>query len=231
MKESELFEPVRALFSEKGFKVNAEVKDCDMTALKEDLLIIVELKKNLSVKLLAQALERQKTGAEVYVAVPKPSKYSPRKFRDTLYVLKKLELGLIFVNLRGEHSYAEIILNPQDFKPVRERKKERKKILEEINGRAMDNNIGGVTQKKIATAFTEKSIHAACVLEKYGALSPKEVSAHMNGLVVAGLLYRNNYGWFDHPEKGRYCINDKCRREITAYPELLAYYRELLDNN
>ena len=94
MKEYELFAPVRDMFESMGYRVNAEVKDCDVTAVKGDELIITELKRSLSVNLLAQALDRQKTGANVYIAVPKPKRYSPKTFRDTLYVIKKLELGL-----------------------------------------------------------------------------------------------------------------------------------------
>ena len=97
VKEYELFAPVRDLFAGMGCSVNAEVKDCDVTAVKNGELIIIELKRSLSVNLLSQALRRQKTGARVYIAVPKPKRYSPRTFRDTLYVIKKLELGLIFV--------------------------------------------------------------------------------------------------------------------------------------
>lgn len=72
----ELFPPVRDLFVKRGYKVNAEVRDCDVTATKDDEFIIIELKKNLSVTLLAQGLKRLKTGADVYIAVPKPKKYS-----------------------------------------------------------------------------------------------------------------------------------------------------------
>ena len=76
MTEKELFPPVRDLFVKRGYKVNAEVRDCDVTATKDDEFIIIELKKNLSVTLLAQGLKRLKTGADVYIAVPKPKKYS-----------------------------------------------------------------------------------------------------------------------------------------------------------
>ena len=85
--ESELFLPVKTLFENMGYQVNAEVKDCDVTAVKDDELIIAELKKNLSVTLLSQGLQRQKTGAVTYIAVPKPKNYSPKPFRDTLYVI------------------------------------------------------------------------------------------------------------------------------------------------
>ena len=106
MTEKELFPPVRDLFVKRGYKVNAEVRDCDVTATKDDEFIIIELKKNLSVTLLAQGLKRLKTGADVYIAVPKPKKYSLKKFRNTFAVIKKLELGLIFVSVRGSHSFA-----------------------------------------------------------------------------------------------------------------------------
>ena len=60
MTEKELFPPVRDLFVKRGYKVNAEVRDCDVTATKNDEFIIIELKKNLSVTLLAQGLKRLK---------------------------------------------------------------------------------------------------------------------------------------------------------------------------
>lgn len=226
MKEYELFEPVRRLFCDMGYTVNAEVKDCDVTAVKDGELIIAELKRSLSVALLSQALDRQKTGADVYIAVPKPKKYSPKTFRDTLYVIKKLELGLIFVNMLGEHSYAEIVLEPQEFTPVRTNTKRRKKILDEINGRTIDNNTGGVTGRKIATAFTEKCINIACILEHFGPMTPSEIKKHGGCETCGAILYRNSYGWFDKPEKGVYSLNNTGKTGLNDYPELKAYYSE-----
>ena len=230
MRESDLFDPVKRLFCAMGYKVNAEVLDCDITALKDDELIIIELKRSLSVALLSQALERQKTGAKVYIAVPKPKKYSPRSFRDTLYVIKKLELGLIFVTIKDtDCSFAEIIHSPESFSPVRENKKIRAKIIQEINGRAIDTNIGGVTQRKIATAFTEKNIYAACIIELYETASPKQIK-EITGFDCGGFLRANYYGWFNKIEKGIYSITDKCRRDLSDYPELAEYYRKKLKN-
>ena len=212
------------MFENMGYKVNAEVKDCDITAVKDGELIIAELKRSLSVNLLAQALDRQKTGAEVYIAVPKPKRYSPKTYRDTLYVIKKLELGLIFVNLRDEFSYAEIVQNPQEFKPVKTDHKKRKAIVKEIDGRSIDTNTGGVNGRKIATAFTEKCINLACLLTARGPSSPKELRALGADENCAAILRRNNYGWFDRIEKGIYAINDKGKTEAAKYPELCGYY-------
>lgn len=231
MKECDLFPPVKNLFSGLGYKVNAEVKDCDITAVKDDELIIIELKKNLSVALLAQGLDRQKTGAEVFVAIPKPKRYSPKTFRDNLYVLKKLELGLIFVNMLGDDSYAEIVLEPAEFVPVRTNKKKRKRILDEINGRqAEDKNLGGVHSTKIATAFTQKCVQIACILDSMGPMSPKGLRSYGVCENCGGLLYRNNYKWFDRVEKGVYALNEKGRHEMNDYPELVSHYKKALSN-
>lgn len=228
MTESDLFMPVKTLFENLGYTVNAEVKDCDLTAVNGDELIVTELKKNLSVHLLAQALTRQKCGAKVYVAVPKPKNYNPRKFRETLYVLKKLELGLIFVTLRGEFSFAEKIYDPLPFVPVAENRKKRAAILKEIDGRTLDKNIGGVNGRKIVTAFLERNIHIACALDFLGEASPSQL-AKLTGIEKAySILSMNAYKWFDKVRKGVYTVNEKGRREIMDYPELEEYYTQTL---
>lgn len=227
--EFELFEPVRRLFAEAGYKVNAEVKDCDVTAVKDGEFIIIELKRNLSVALLAQGLKRQKTGARVYVAVPKPKNYLPKKYRDVFYVLKKLELGLIFVTLRDKHSFAEAVFDPQEFfPPVSKNYKKRKAILSEIEGRAVETNTGGVTGKKIVTAYTEKCINIACILDTYGELSPKQVKDYGGDENCGRIMRINAYGWFEKVRTGVYRITLEGRKGLLEYPELEKYYTEKL---
>lgn len=226
--ESELYLPVKTLFENMGYTVNAEVKDCDVTAIKDDELVIAELKKNLSVTLLAQGLRRQKTGAVTYIAVPKPKNYSPKTFRDTLYVIKKLELGLIFVNLRGKHSYAEIAYEPKPFRPVKQDRASFRKIINEIDGRTIDTNTGGVTGRKIATAYTEKCINIACILDMYGELSPKQIRAYGGDEKCAGIMRMNVYGWFEHIDKGLYAITTEGRKGLLEYPELEQFYTQRL---
>ena len=226
--EKDLFIPVKNLFEKMGYKVNAEVKDCDITAIDEDELIIIELKRNLSVTLLAQGLKRQKTGAVVYVAVPKPKNYSPKTYRDTLYVIKKLELGLIFVSLKGEYSFAEIIHDPAPFEPVKINYKKRKDIIREIDGRSVDTNTGGVTGTKIATAYTEKCIKIACILDIYGALSPAKVRKYGGDEKCGTILYMNAYGWFTRVQKGVYAITPKGRKDLLEYPELERFYTDMI---
>lgn len=228
MTEKELYPPVRDLFANRGYRVNAEVRDCDMTAVKDGELVIVELKKNMTVTLLAQGLRRQRTGADVFVAVPKPKNYSFNKFRQVFSVLKKLELGLIFVSLRGEHSFAEIVFEPKPYTSQYKNNKKRKEILTEIEGRTIDTNTGGVHGTKIITAYTEKCIHIACILDMYGELSPKEVREKGGADNAQLILSRNVYGWFEKVDKGVYRITNDGRRGLLEYPELEKYYTEML---
>lgn len=230
MTEKELYPPVRNLFEKRGYTVNAEVKDCDMTAIKDDEFIIVELKKNLSVTLLGQGLKRQRTGADVFIAVPKPKQYSFKKFRSVFSVIKKLELGLIFVSLRGEHSFAEIVFEPKPFKFMQKDTKKRKEIMEEIEGRTIETNTGGVTGTKIITAYTEKCIHIACMLDMYGEMSAAEVRKKGGADNAYNILTMNVYGWFQKVGRGVFKITEKGRLDLMEYPELEHYYTELLQS-
>ncbi len=231
MTEKELYPPVRDLFEKRGYKVNAEVCDCDMTAVKDDEFVIVELKTNLSVALLAQGVKRLRTGAQVYIAVPKPKRYSFRKFKDTFSVIKKLELGLIFVSVRGSHSFAELVFEPKPFTFFKQNNQKRREILKEIDGRTIETNTGGVTGTKIVTAYTEKCIHVACILDMYGDMSASDVKKHGGADNAYNILRMNVYGWFRKVSHGIYGITDEGRRGLMDYPELEQYYTELLQKN
>ena len=228
MTEKELYPPVRDLFEKNGYKVNAEVKDCDMTAVKGGELIIVELKRNMSVQLLSQGLRRQRTGADVYVAVPKPKNYSFGKLRSVFSVLKKLELGLIFVSIRGDYSFAEIVFTPKPYTSKYVNYKKKREIVNEIEGRTIETNTGGVTGTKIVTAYTEKCIHIACILDMYGEMTPKQIKDKGGASNAQTILSRNVYGWFEKVRTGVYRITTEGRRSLPEYPELEKYYTEKL---
>ena len=229
MKEEELFAPVKSLFEELGYSVNAEVCNCDVTAVKGDCLVIVELKRTLSVKLLAQGINRLRTGAEVFVAVPKPKNYDARKYRDILSVIRKLELGLIFVTVNEKFSFAEIGSAPEPFKATPAYKVKKSKIMEEINARFCDTNTGGVTKKRIVTSYLEQSVHIACILERFGELSPKQLRAYgSDEKRTANILRSNFYGWFVKVDKGVYSLSDIGRKCFNTYPEVTEYYRNIV---
>ena len=77
--ETDLYEPIRRFLEEEGYEVQAEVKDCDIAARKDGRLVVVELKRNFQLKLVYQAMERQRLTEYVYVAIPRPKKGQRKK--------------------------------------------------------------------------------------------------------------------------------------------------------
>src|SRR5690348_6436836 len=117
LQEKDLYKPNQRFFSREGYEVYGEVKDCDMVAVKEDELIVVELKLTLSVDLLIQAAKRQQLTNKVYVAIPRPKhRLNSKRWGDKCHLLRRLELGLIVVSTSGNGLKAEILLHPSPFK-------------------------------------------------------------------------------------------------------------------
>ena len=110
--EEELYNPVAEYLLGLGFEVRAEVNHCDICAIKDNQLLIVELKKILSIELLIQATKRQKLADLVYVAIPRPKSYRQnKKWNGTLQLLRRLELGLIFVSKTTKNNKVDVIID------------------------------------------------------------------------------------------------------------------------
>jgi hypothetical protein len=229
--EIDLYEPIRNHFLQNGYKVNGEVKDCDLTAVKENELIIVELKRNLTVELLVQATKRQRLTDLVYIAIPKPKyRLYSKKWQDICHLIKRLELGLILVSFKGNVGTIEISIPPAPFdrlKSIQRNKKKRNNLLTEIKGRHGDYNVGGSNKTKIMTAYKENSIQIACLLERFGPLSPKSLRQMGTGEKTLSILNKNYYGWFEKVSRGTYTISGKGKSGFEIYPDLVKYYLEL----
>jgi len=73
--ETELYAPVKSFFEQQGYHVRGEVHHCDLVAIRgEEPPVIVELKKNFSVPLLLQGINRLRLTRQVYVAFEMPNK-------------------------------------------------------------------------------------------------------------------------------------------------------------
>src|SRR5208282_4018902 len=165
LQESDLAGPLYTHLAELGYKVRSEVKDCDIAAVKGEDLLIIELKKTLSLPLLVQAVRRQRMTDSVYVAIPRPSNKWKwwQESRGVQHLLRRLELGLILVSLERGKPSVEVVFHPLPFER-RRRAAHRRAVLEEINGRTADYNRAGSTRTKLATAYRESAIHIACCL-------------------------------------------------------------------
>lgn len=226
-KETDLYEPIRAFLEEEGYQVQAEVKHCDIAAVKNGQLVVVELKKAFNLKLVYQGLERQSLTDQVFVAIPRPKKGAREKsWKDMLKLLKRLELGLLTVALDSPLKTVDVVLEPSDSLAWKNRKK-RKQVQTELENRQMDVNVGGMTRRKIITVYREKSIRLACLLEREGQVSL--ASLRERGMEdYVGILSRNYDKWFKRVEKGVYALSEKGKEELENedYAKTVAYYRK-----
>ena len=226
-KETDLYEPIRAFLEEEGYQVQADVKHCDIAAVKDGQLVIVELKKAFSLKLVYQGLERQSLTDQVFVAIPRPQKGAREKsWKDMLKLLKRLELGLLTVALDSPLQTVDVVLEPSDSLAWKNRKK-REKLQAELENRQVDANMGGMTRRKIMTAFREKSIRLACLLEKEEQVSLASLRERSMEDYV-GILSRNYDKWFKRVEKGVYALSEKGKEalEHEDYAKVVAFYRK-----
>lgn len=228
--EVDLFKPVQKHFLKQGYAVYGEVNDCDVVAIKEEELIIVELKLTLNIDLLIQATNRQRLTDQVYIGIPKPKrKKNSKKWHDMCHLIKRLELGLIMITFVKSGPKLEVVFPPGPFnrqRSIQSYKKKRSKLLEEIQGRHINDNIGGSNQTKIMTAYKENSIQIAYFLDQYGSLSPKELRQLGTNEKTQSILYNNHYGWFTREEKGIYKISELGKDELKKFPDVVKFFSE-----
>lgn len=100
--ETELYPALKAFWTARGYEVKAEVRGCDLVALRPDEQkpVIVEMKKTFTLALLLQGLERQRTGASVWLAVErnraKKGAHNQR-YAELADMCRRLALGFITV--------------------------------------------------------------------------------------------------------------------------------------
>lgn len=228
--EADLYEPVQNYFHSLGYRVQAEVNDCDVVALKDDSLIIIELKLNLNITLLVQAANRQKFTSDVYIAIPRPkSSLRRRRWRDLVHLIRRLELGLILISFEGRKPSIDVVHEPVPFdrkRSMRQSKKRRDKIINEVRSRRSNHNIGGSNNVTTMTAFKEISIQIAFYLDYLGPMSAMDLRKLSTGERTYGILYNNYYKWFQRVDRGVYDLTDLGRKEYRAYPEIIKLYEQ-----
>lgn len=230
--ETDLYQPVKDYLTQQGYSVYSEVKNCDVTAVKGDELVVVELKLSVNLTLLVQAAQRQCVADLVYVAVPYPrqSLYSPA-WRGITHLLRRLELGLILVKLNGREPAIEVVFHPVPFSRVRSfqrAKKKRSGIIKEICSRSDDYNTGGSSKQKLLTAYRENAIQIACCLKKFGPLSPKQLKQLGAVDKTQSILSKNFYGWFERVQKGVYSLSSKGISELETFSDVVQLHEKLL---
>lgn len=217
--EEELYKPVREYLISIGYDVKAEVGNCDVFAMKDDKVAVVELKKGLTIELLVQATNRQKFADLVYVAIPKPKINSfSKKWKDICNLIKRLQLGLILVSKKYNEYSVKIAIEPAPFdikKSINAGKKKRTSLVKEFKGRSLEDNVGGSKGKKLMTAYREHSIKIAEHMMENGPTTAANLSKFgFEHKKAYSILYKNYYGWFKKLDKGRYELSEAGVEEI-----------------
>jgi hypothetical protein len=220
--ETDLYQPVHDYLVARGYTVRSEVRDCDIAAVKGDALVVIELKRSLTLALLAQAIKRQQLTDAVYLAIPRPANRRKwvRQSKDVRLLLRRLELGLLLVADRS----VEVVFHPLPAERQR-RKGKRRVVLEEIGSRSGDYNQGGSTRCKLVTAYRENAVQIAACLSALGPRTPAQLRALGTGPKTLAILYRNVYGWFERQDRGLYALGARGCEALADYPELAARYR------
>lgn len=225
-KECELYEPIKAYFQEHGYTVNGEVKNIDLVASKGDDVIAVELKPTFNLKLILQAVDRQKMFDSVYVAIFKPKSLNKR-YKEMIHLLKRLELGLIVVNELRSGTRIEIEHHPLPFNRQKNHRKKRM-IINEVNKRTgLVDNTGGTTKEKRITAYREDAIAICVALTLLGDSSPKHVKTLTGVDKSGGILYSNFYGWYERIGQGVYRLSNKGFDALKTYYKIADHFNDL----
>ncbi len=227
-KETELYEPIKAYFMQKGYSVKSEVRHCDMVAVSDtaDQPVIVEFKKTLTIPLLLQGIERQKMTPHVYIAVEykarKKGSSSP-KWSEYTSLCRRLGLGLLSVQFFARKpARVELWCTPQVEPVLRPKQSIRtKRLLHEFHERSGDYNVGGSSQTEIITAYRELALKCALELKHSGPTKLSHLAQALNSRKVNAVMQDNFYGWFTRVQRGVYDITDQGRQALEQYQSII----------
>lgn len=216
MKETELYEPIKTYLESLGYIVKGEVGAIDVFAMKKEDSIAVELKKQITLKLIYQAIERQKLADDVYIAIPKSAlKSHQTNYRSFILLLRRLSIGLMVV----QNNIVNVMIDPSEYDLEMSKKRNKKKhvkLIEEFKNRSSDTNIGGSRGKKM-TVYREKAILVAKTINEYKILSPKQIKEITGVAETSSILQKNYYDWFYRVRQGLYALSEKGILEIDSF--------------
>lgn len=225
--EADLYPIAARYFAAQGFQVKGEVCGCDLVAVKDNTIIVAELKKTFNIKLLYQSVRRLAITDQVYAVIYKPKGRQKMSFWQMIKSLaRRLNIGLLVID--GDK--VMVIAEPGDF-TGRVLARHKNKVLKEFHGRRVSENTGGVTGVKLQTAYLESAIHISVLLKKHKAMQPAQLVKVGVSANARQILYNNHYGWFEKSARGLYKLKTgKARVIARENPTIWEYYEKLVDD-
>ncbi len=216
MKETDLYPAVKRLLEIQGYVVKAEVKSCDVMAVRGDEPpIIVELKNGLTLQLIYQAIDRLSITEHVYIAIAKPKRAVPLEAQK---LCKRLGLGLLVISKSGS---VDILAEPAPYFP-RPNKNRKTALLKEFHKRKGDPNVGGSTKVKLITSYKQDALRCLCHLHSNGATKVSNLRKATQVDRAATILRADYYGWFIKEDRGIYNVTDTGRSAILMFAREIA---------
>ena len=216
LRETDLYEPVKALLELQGYEVKAEVGAADVMAVRgDDPPILVELKTGFTLALVHQAIERLKISYAVYVAIPEWKGRSGWKaFAANRILCRRLGIGLITV--RVTDGTAQVHLDPGPYAP-RQSKPRRERLLKEFARRVGDPNTGGMTRATIMTAYRQDALRCLNCLNLHGPTKASEVATRTEVSRARTIMADDHYGWFERVGRGIYGLTPNGEKAVAEY--------------
>lgn len=217
--EKELFDPIKAYFEKDGYVADGEVNGIDMYLERGEEHVAVELKKTLDFRSVQQAALRQKITDTVYIGIYRPKDFFSKAFKDKLYILKRLGIGLIVVAPKTKQVTVVSLPVVSDISSFQKRNKGKKEALsKEFAKRKTKANTGGVHGTKLVTGYREEALLVLDALMECGGEGSSIAVRKLSGVENSTkILYNNYYGWFEQVRRGFYKVTD------TGYDALVEF--------
>ena len=221
MPEADLYAPIKKFLVAQGYSVKGEIGACDVVAVRDDEPpLIVELKEQLNLALILQAVDRLAVSDTVYVAFRIGGKYSATwrsRRKAILGLLRRLGVGVLTVSVRGR---VEAALDPATYRP-RPNARRRTRLLKEFSDRVGDPEAGGSSVRQRMTSYRQDAIRCARALSVDDVLKLALIRER-SGVERAGPIVRDNhYGWFERVANGHYSLSPKGRQELVRWAAAL----------
>ncbi|MFY8114054.1 MAG: DUF2161 domain-containing phosphodiesterase [Rhabdaerophilum sp.] len=212
MAETDLYRPIKLFLEAQGYAVKAEIRDCDVVAVRgEEAPVIVELKTAFSLPLLLQGVDRQSMSDAVYLAFGPPKR---RQQGDIVKLCKRLGLGVLVVT--GD--FVEPLADPLPYQPRRNTRRTTL-LLKEFAHRVGDPNIGGSTRRPRMTAYRQDALRIAVLLAREGASKVALLRERTRVSRTAAILQDDVYGWFQRESRGIYALSPKGLGALEQFAE------------
>jgi len=218
MQEVDLYLPLKKYLEQQGYEVKSEILNCDIVAVRADnAAIVVELKLQLNLTIILQAVDRLRVSKAVYIGVPKGLAILKKKRKQIIKLIRMLGLGLIVIDPEARIGNVDVLCDPSDYKP-RQVKKQTQRLLKEFQERVGDPNLGGSNMRRgLMTAYRQKALGISVYLMTHGATKASIIANSLGEPKTRAILYDNVYGWFERLGKGVYTISPRGTSEIPEW--------------